>query len=200
MTVNIALFLFLCKKCSAKGPGTLILWPPDVKNWLIGKNHDAGKDWRQEKWTTEDEMAGWHHWLDGHESEWTPGVGDGQGGLECCSSWGRKESDTTEKLNWTELLLRVKAGSLGKYLWIIMRKEHLHTKVFCFVVWNLHQCLTDDYIGSQSLEHIFAFISCSWQLWELGNVEGGWMKPREAEQLSPSTVHSQSHSFLNATC
>ena len=63
------------------------------------------RDWGQEeKGTTEDEMAGWHHWLDGHESEWTPGVGDGQGGLACCDSWGRKESDTTERLNWTELM------------------------------------------------------------------------------------------------
>ena len=61
----------------------------------------AGRDWGQEeKGTTEDEMAGWHHWLDGRESEWTPGVGDGQGGLVCCSSWGCKESDTTEQLNW----------------------------------------------------------------------------------------------------
>ena len=74
-----------------------ILWPPDVKNWLIGKDPDAGRDWRQEeKGMTEDEMAGWHHRLD-------PGVGDGQGGLACCSPWGRKESDTTEWLNWTEL-------------------------------------------------------------------------------------------------
>ena len=65
---------------------------------------DAGRDWRQEeKATTEDEMAGWHHRLDGHESEWTPGVGDGQGGLECCNSWGHKESDMTERLKWTEL-------------------------------------------------------------------------------------------------
>ena len=63
----------------------------------------AGKDWRrEEKGMTEDEMAGWHHWLDGRVSEWTPGVGDGQGGLACCNSWGRKESDTTERLNWTE--------------------------------------------------------------------------------------------------
>ena len=66
---------------------------------------DAGRDWGQEeKGTTDDEMAGWHHWLDGRESEWTPGVGDGQGGLACCDSWGRKESDTTERLNWTELM------------------------------------------------------------------------------------------------
>ena len=83
---------------------TPILWPPDAKNWLIGKDADAGKDWRQEeKGTTEDEMAGWHHWLNGRESEWTLGVDDGQGGLACCSSWGCKELDRTEWLNWTEL-------------------------------------------------------------------------------------------------
>ena len=77
-----------------------ILWPPDVKNWLIGKDPDAGKDWRQEeKGTTEDEMVGWHHRLYGHEFEQAPGVGDGQGSLECCSSWGHKELDMTEQLN-----------------------------------------------------------------------------------------------------
>ena len=81
-----------------------VLWPPHAKSWLVGKDSDAGRDWGQEeKGMTEDEMAGWHHWLDGHESEWTPGVGDRQGGLACCDSWGRKELDTTERLNWTEL-------------------------------------------------------------------------------------------------
>ena len=79
---------------------TPVLWPPHAKSWLIGR---AGRDWGQEKGTTEDEMAGWHHRLDGLEFEWTPGDGDGQGGLACCDSWGRKESDTTEQLNdWTE--------------------------------------------------------------------------------------------------
>ena len=83
-----------------------ILWSPSVKSWLIGKDSDARRDWGQEeKGTTEDEMAGWHHWLNGRESEWTPGVGDGQGGLACFNSWGHKESDTTERLNWTELIL-----------------------------------------------------------------------------------------------
>ena len=75
-----------------------------MKSWLTGKGSDAGRALGQEeKGTTEDEMAEWHHWLDGHESEWTPGVGDGQGGLACCDSWGPKESDTTEQLNWTEM-------------------------------------------------------------------------------------------------
>ena len=83
---------------------TPVLWPPHAKSWLIGKDSDAGRDWGQdEKGMTEDEMAGWHHWLDGPESLWTPGVGDGQGALACCDSWGRKESDTTKRLNWTEL-------------------------------------------------------------------------------------------------
>ena len=81
---------------------TPILWLPHAKNWLIGKDPDAGKDWKQEKGTREDETAGWHHRLNGHEFEWTLGVGDGQGGLACCSPWGHKESDTTEWLNWTE--------------------------------------------------------------------------------------------------
>ena len=83
---------------------TPVLWLLHVKSWIIGKDSDAGRDWGQEeKGTTEDEMAGWHHWLNGRESERTPGVSDGQGGLECCDSWGRKESDMTERLNWTEL-------------------------------------------------------------------------------------------------
>ena len=78
----------------------LVLWPPDVKNCLIWKDPDAGKDWRQEEeGTSEDEMVGWHHQLNGHEFEQTPGVGDGQGTLACCSQWGCKESDMTERLN-----------------------------------------------------------------------------------------------------
>ena len=85
---------------------TPILWPPDGKNWLIWKDPDAGIDWRQEeRGTTEDEMVGWHHRLDEHGFGWTLGVGDGRGGLACCGSWGRRESDTTEQLIWTELNL-----------------------------------------------------------------------------------------------
>ena len=82
---------------------TLVLWPPHAKSWLIGKDSDAGRDWGQEeKGTTEDEMAGWHHRLDGRASEWTPGVGDGQGGLACCDSWGlqRVGHDWATELNW----------------------------------------------------------------------------------------------------
>ena len=84
---------------------TPVIWPHHSKSWLIGKDSKAGRDWGQEeKGTTEDEMAGWHHRLDGREFEWTPEVGDGQGGLACCNSWDCKESDTTEWLNWTEYL------------------------------------------------------------------------------------------------
>ena len=83
---------------------TPIFWLPHAKSWLIGKDPDAGRDWGwEEKGTTEDEMAGWHHQLNGHEFEWTPGVGDRQGGLACCDSWDHKESDMTEQVNWTEL-------------------------------------------------------------------------------------------------
>ena len=80
-----------------------IVWTPDEKNWLIGKDPDAGKDWRQEeKGMTEDDMVGWHHRLNGHEFEQAPAVGDRQGSLACWDLWGRKESDTTEQLNWKE--------------------------------------------------------------------------------------------------
>ena len=78
---------------------TPILWPPDAKNWLIWKDPDTRKDWRQEKGMTEGGIVRWHHWLNGHESEQAPEVGDGQGSLGC--PWGRKESDMTEQLRWT---------------------------------------------------------------------------------------------------
>ena len=91
---------------------TPILWLPDVKNWLIWKDPDAGKDWRrEEKGTTEDEMVGWDHWLNGHEK--TLGVGNGHGGLVCCSPSGHKESDTTEQLNWTENEIKLKTPFLS---------------------------------------------------------------------------------------
>ena len=96
---------------------TPVLWPPDAKSWLVWKDPDAGKDWGQEeKGMTEDEMVGWHHWLNGHEFGWTPGVGDGQGGLACYDSWDCKESDTTERLNWTDYNSGLNCG-------FIMRKK-----------------------------------------------------------------------------
>ena len=109
----------------AKSP---ILWPPDAKSWLIGKDPDAGKNWRWEKGTTEDEMVGWYHWLNGCESEWTLGVGDRQGGLACCDSWGCKESDTTELLNWTEL-----NWIMGTIFTIKLLDKYLKTISFSFI-------------------------------------------------------------------
>ena len=101
----------------------VILWPPDGKNRLIGKDPDAGKDWAQEeKGTTEDEMVGRHHWLNGHGFGLTPGAGDGQGGLVCYSSWGCKESDTAEWLNWTELT------------WHILVREYLVSFILSFIL------------------------------------------------------------------
>ena len=105
---------------------TPVLWPPHAKGWLIGKDSDAGRDWGQEeKGTTEDEMAGWRHQLDGHESEWTPGVGDGQEGLVCCDSWGRKESDTTEWLIWSDMFPQKKYGVLGSMCKVNVREIFL---------------------------------------------------------------------------
>ena len=93
---------------------TPILWPPDAKNWLLGKDPDAGKDWRQEeKGTTEDEMVGWHHRLNGHEFEQVPGVGEEQGSLPCCGPWGCKELDMAEKPNWTDPLCPLSGGFLS---------------------------------------------------------------------------------------
>ena len=107
---------------------TPILWPPDARNWLFGKDPDAGKDWGQEeKGTTEDEMVGWHHRLYGYKFEQAPGVGDGQGSLECCCPWCGKESDMIEPLNWTEKMLEwVTALSFSSvlFLWKILKLKN----------------------------------------------------------------------------
>ena len=118
---------------------TPIIWPPHGKSWLIGKDSDAGRDWGQEeKGTTQDEMAGWHHRLDGRESEWTPGVGDGQGSLACCNSWGHKESDMTERLNWTELYhITISVFFIEFQHWKIWRRKEkltLSTSICCFKI------------------------------------------------------------------
>ena len=110
---------------------TPVLWPPHEKSWLIGKDSDAERDWGQEeKGMTEDEMAGWCHWLDGRESEWTPGVGDGQGGLACCDSWGHKESDTTERLIWSDTNL----GDLCKSFGCFKEKINRLAELFLYIL------------------------------------------------------------------
>ena len=110
---------------------TPILWPPDMKNWLIWKDPDAGKDWRQEeKGTTEDEMVQWHHWLNGHEFEEAPGVGNGQGSLACCSPLDHKELDMTEKLNWTECIKGKSLKHILSTCWFLhcFHKYHGHQR------------------------------------------------------------------------
>ena len=121
---------------------TPVLWPPHEKSWLTGKDCDAGRDWGQEeKGTTEDEMAGWHHQLNGCEFEWTPGDGDGQGGLACCDPRGRKESDTTEQLNWTDaftkesMCLWLLPGSPALYKQYINFLQNVFPKS-CLSKWN----------------------------------------------------------------
>ena len=117
------------------------LWPPDAKNWLIWKDSDAGKHWRwEEKGSTEDEMVGWHHQLDGHKFEEASGVGDGQGSLMCCSPWGHKRSDTTEQLNWlTDCILDSFVDDKGYF---ISSKGFLPTVVDIKVTWIkfTHSC------------------------------------------------------------
>ena len=122
--------------------GGLSIWPLHAKSWLIGKDSDARRDWGQEKGMTEDEMVGWHHWLNGHEFEWTLGDGDGQGGLACYNSWGRKESDMTEWLNWTDWSIGASASAsvlpmnsqdwfpLGLTGFISLQLQE-HSKVIC---------------------------------------------------------------------
>ena len=126
---------------------------PDVKSWLIWRDPDAGKDWGQEeKGMTEDEMVGWHHQLNGHECGWTPGVGDGQGGLACCSSCGRKESDMTDWLNWTELLLSVMSSNIINVFYFRL----LIIKIFsnyCII----HPCCS---IKSDFLYHLDKQVNC----------------------------------------
>ena len=118
---------------------TLVLWPPHGKSWLIGKDSDAGKDWGQEEeGKTEDEMAGWHHRCDGREFEWTPGDGDGQGGLVCCDSWSHKEWDMTERLNWRPYLQIQSHWGLG-----LQHKDSGSTQYLgrCLIRKNIKQSL-----------------------------------------------------------
>ena len=132
-------------------------------SWLIGKDSDAGRDWGQEeKEMTEDEMAGWHHWLDGRESEWTPGVGDGQGGLVCCNSRGRKELDTTEQPNWNEGLR------------LVLSKQSVSASYYFAMgdVWNsktliiLKQTITFHLGDDLGVEYLVLYLKDLKNLWE----------------------------------
>ena len=119
---------------------------------------DAWRDWGQEgKGTTEDEMAGWHPWLDGRECEWTPGVGDGQGGLACCDSWGRKESDMTEWLNWTELNWITER-------WLKKKNKSLDSHFFSWVIWKCCFILTSFCLLSRCLMSTWFSFLCNWLL------------------------------------
>ena len=126
---------------------TPILWPPDAKSWPIWKDPDAGKDWGQEeKGTKEDEMVGWHHQLDGHGFGWTLRVGDGQGGLACCGSWGRKESDTTEWPNWTDTPSTTLDVRINKF-----KKQFLLSWDPTFLIYAIEMILLISLGGGQKL-------------------------------------------------
>ena len=147
---------------------TPVLWPPDVKNWLIWKDPDSGKDWRQEeKGTTEDEMAGWHHGCSGHEFEQAPGVDDGQGGLACCSPWGRKDLNTTKWLNWTEWEYLREGGEEGDRGWAGWMASLIQwTWVWASVgrQWRTGKPGMLQCMGSQNVRHDWV-IEQQWELW-----------------------------------
>ena len=125
-----------------------ILWSPDAKNWLFRKDSDAVKDWKQEeKGMIEDEMVGWHHWLDGHDFEQDPGVRDGQGSLEHCSPWGCKELDMAEWLNWTQLNCLHQVTDGGHLVSAIFFSHWKFVKV-CYMLWNGFLCV---------LSHVWLF-------------------------------------------
>ena len=127
-----------CNCPTILGYSIQVLFLLDVKSWLIWEDPDARKDWRQKKkGTTEDEMAGWPHWLDAHESGETLGVGDGQGGLVCCDSWGHKESHMTERLNWTDwltlLLFIASHGVIDTYN--LYNKKYVWLNIHFLLLW-----------------------------------------------------------------
>ena len=160
---------------------TPILWPPHVKSWLFGKDSDAGRDWGQEeKGTTEEEMAGWHHWLDGHGFEWTPGVGDGQGGLVCCDSWGRKVLDTTERLHWTELIPLSSLLEPDSWDGIIYLLSPCYGACFCHLISFPSLSLISKFRAQYSTRHILFQCSSSYKV----------HSSEEFSDLMPSTSRS----------
>ena len=160
---------------------TPVLWSADVKSWLFRKDPDAGKDWEQEEQgMTEDEMVGWYHPFDGHESEWTPGVGDGQGGLACCDSWGRKESDTTERLNWTELDGEHKVNVHLAYIPTILFLAKYPREIVCFNSmfsqrvghdWATELNWTDPFMAST---YWGPCLGTDWGLWRIWILKFAW--------------------------
>ena len=155
---------------------TPIFWPPDAKSWLIWKDRDAGKDWRQEeKGMTEDEMVGWHHLFNGHRFGWTLGVGDGQGGLVCCSLWGHKESDTTEPLNWTDsglVGIEVEGRLMIINDCVFQTRIHNNTSFSSSILCNSKYILSvRDYYGTEckityifKIIHIYKKVALKWLL------------------------------------
>ena len=141
---------------------TPILWPPDAKSWLVWKDPDAGKDWRrEEKGMTEEEMVGWHHPLNGHGFGWTPGVGDGQGSLACCSSRSHKvHGDTTERLNWTHTHRGGIWSSIHFIAWYVLmkceRKVFLASShIFGYFFFIFVDCRNYDVVMSRLFKQIF---------------------------------------------
>jgi len=119
---------------------TPVLWPPHAKGWLIGKDSDAGRDWGQEEeGMTEDEMAGWHYWLDGREFEWTPGDGDGQGGLACCYSWGGKRvrHDWATELNWERICSKKEYANNPVHIQEEYFLRQVHSKFWKPIFWQI---------------------------------------------------------------
>ena len=144
-----------------------ILWPHDVKNQLIEKDPDAGKGWGQEeKGTIEDEMVGWHHWLNGRGFGWTLGVGDGQGGLACYSPWSRQESDTTEWLNWTE---SKQNKTKFRWIWDSLKKKRVLI-ASDDTAGNPQREVTPFYISAQGSREAYFFIQR--ELTEQGSISG----------------------------
>ena len=145
---------------------TPIFWPPDMKSWLIWKDPDAGKDWGQEeKGTIEDKMFGWHHQFNGHKFGWTPGIGDGQGGLACCCSWGCKESDMTWRLNWTEDNQLTGGNVMQGEMWKLNRFLLMKSVIFWLlsskIIIGIRIILIRRIIKNQIL-HVFMDISAIW--------------------------------------
>ena len=160
---------------------TPIFWSPDAKSWLIWKDPDARKDWGQEeKGTTEDKRVGWHHRLNEHGLGWTPGVGDGQGGLVCCGSWGRKVLDMTEQLNWTELIPLSSLLEPDSWDGIIYLLSPCCGACFCHLISFPSLSLISKFIVQYSTRHVLIQCSSSYKV----------HSSEEFSDLMPSTSRS----------